>query len=1028
MDSEPDIAEELETEIEGLQELPTSARASALERLCQDHPEQAGMIRALAALHHDEEPEERRPDRVGPFALVRKLAEGGMGAVYLAEQGEPIRRQVAVKLIKLGMDSRAVIARFEAERQALAMMDHSSIAKVFDAGLAPDGRPYFAMEYIDGPPISEFCNRSNCSLRERLELIRQVCAGTQHAHLKGVIHRDLKPSNILVANEDGAARAKIIDFGLARATERRELEATMFTLQGEIVGTPAYMSPEQATVGNTDIDTRTDVYSIGVVMYELLTGALPFRPDESNFDLEDLRRRIVEDAPRRPSTQITAVSDRRRTWARTMRADLDWIVMMALAKEPERRYQSPAELAADITRYLQHEPIRARPPGSGYRLRRFVRKHRMLVAASAAVTLALSIALVLSLWFAFGESTARDEAEAHLANFDHLQNVVLLREARSSAADLDPGWSDQREAITKWLEVYAPGLERARPELQAALEKLRLKALPWGHDDQVKDRETHPDFDEYQRLIVRVRHIADARAVRLGERPFEPFEIDPTTIPKDDVLAIEHAARLSGPSRMDWGRAPEGLAILEHIAARYDPDDTLVKIVLHIRWGFALIDCGRDDEGVAKIEEVVDISRGTELEQAVPERLEEAKFMRDSFAGAGGAKYGGPSRDRVAQLEGPVNARRTYRFELDRDQFLHDTLREAIDDIDAFLTHDLAAMRERRKWCERIANATAKYADRWKTARQAIAAANGLTGHKAYLEVPLNLSPQEGFVPIGMNPVTRLWEFYDLRSARDPESIPEHRPDGSLALDGDSGMVFVLVPGGLQFIGEQNDDIEFMHYVESVAHDERMCQEQMRPYFLSRFEMTAGQWQRLSGDKDRATTDGAGALPVTEVSWEECDALMRRFRLILPTEAQWEIACRAKKKTRWSSGASPKSLQGFANTADRSAESVQADWSFSPDLEDGFAHAAPVGSFAPNAFGFYDMHGNVLEWCRDTYDAETTRIRKEDGLRFDGAGPKTCRGGSFSQLAEAARCAKRHRFSRTNRLQNLGVRPARAVR
>jgi non-specific serine/threonine protein kinase/serine/threonine-protein kinase len=338
---------------------------------------------------------------IGPYHLLQKVGEGGMGAVWLAEQSEPIRRRVALKLIKAGMDTKQVVARFEAERQALALMDHPAIAKVFEAGETSRGLPYFVMEYIQGESISAYCDRQLLTTVQRLELFLAVCDGVQHAHQKGIIHRDLKPSNVLVAIQGNRAVPKIIDFGVAKATAQRLTERTMFTELGALIGTPEYMSPEQAEMTGQDVDTRTDVYALGVILYELLTGALPFDSKELRSQgFSEIQRTIREVEPPRPSSRVSTLGDkatesalRRRTEPRKLaghlKGDLDWITMKAIEKDRTRRYGSPSELAADIIRHLDHQPVLAGPPSTIYRVSKFVRRHRIGVAAAAFVVVAL---------------------------------------------------------------------------------------------------------------------------------------------------------------------------------------------------------------------------------------------------------------------------------------------------------------------------------------------------------------------------------------------------------------------------------------------------------------------------------------------------------------------------------------------------------------------------------------------------------------------------------------------------------------
>ena len=361
---------------------------------------------------------------VGPYKILQEIGEGGFGFVYMAQQSFPIKRKVALKIVKPGMDTRQVIGRFEAERQALAMMDHPNIAKVFDAGATPGGRPYFVMELVKGVPITEYCDANRLSTDQRLELFIAVCNAVLHAHQKGIIHRDLKPSNVMVTLHDGAPVPKVIDFGISKATGGQELtDKTVFTQYRHVIGTPAYMSPEQAAMSGLDIDTRSDIYSLGVLLYELLTGSTPLDATRlQSVGYAEIQRIIQEDEPPTPSTRVRQVSQnktqstaanvatssttqtieqiakRRHTDAASLRkkltGDLDWIVMRSLEKDRTRRYSTCADLAEDVRHYLDDEPIHARPPSTAYRLRKFARRNRagLLTAGGALSALVLTIA------------------------------------------------------------------------------------------------------------------------------------------------------------------------------------------------------------------------------------------------------------------------------------------------------------------------------------------------------------------------------------------------------------------------------------------------------------------------------------------------------------------------------------------------------------------------------------------------------------------------------------------------------------
>jgi serine/threonine protein kinase len=385
---------------------------------------------------------------IGPYKLMEQIGEGGFGLVFVAEQHRPVRRKVALKIIKPGMDTRDVIARFEAERQALALMDHPNIAKVFDAGATDSGRPYFVMELVRGIPITDYCDQRRLAPRERVELFTSVCRAIQHAHQKGIIHRDVKPTNVLVTLHDGAPVVKVIDFGVAKALSQQLTERTIYTQFAQMIGTPLYMSPEQAEMSGLDIDTRSDIYSLGVLLYELLTGTTPVdreRLKEAAFD--EIRRIIQDEEPPKPSTRISKSGERLASVAaqrgtepakltKLVRGELDWIVMKCLEKDRNRRYETANGLARDIERYLRDEAVEACPPSTLYRLRKFVHKHRAAIVVAAAFVGLLIAGVAFSSWQAIRATRAESQAltDREAAEKSQARESQLRREAEGKGS------------------------------------------------------------------------------------------------------------------------------------------------------------------------------------------------------------------------------------------------------------------------------------------------------------------------------------------------------------------------------------------------------------------------------------------------------------------------------------------------------------------------------------------------------------------------------------------------------------------
>jgi formylglycine-generating enzyme required for sulfatase activity/tRNA A-37 threonylcarbamoyl transferase component Bud32 len=844
-----------------------------------------------------------------------------MGIVYLAEQETPVRRRVALKVIKPGMDSQAVLARFEAERQALALMDHPGIARMLDAGATPEGRPYFAMEHVAGIPLDSYCDRRKLDLDQRLRLFINVCQAVLHAHQKAILHRDLKPSNILVADVDGHPVPKIIDFGLAKALGQNLTDRTLFTQQGLLVGTPEYMSPEQVDPTALAVDTRTDIYSLGVILYRLVTGTLPFTmepPREAGRlgAIRALQSLICEtDAPR-PSTRVTTSHEVGETVARVMgtqaatlvrrlRGDLDWITLKSLDKDRNRRYATATDLAEDIRRHLEDEPVQARPPSTIYRLRKLVRKHAGVVAALGALFVLLVAGVVTSTAFFLRSEEKRVEAEEAREDADRQKTAAILAQ-------------DQEAAQRRKAEEAEAEATRAR---------------------------------EQEVLQRKQAEMATSEAERR----------------RDEVLRLSDVKRLDQlQARADdlWPALPD-------------------KVPALVDW------------------------------------LAEARSLAANLE---------EHRSCLIDLE-----RRTASGSSPETQWQHDVLEELIKGLDTFASPDpevgrIADVERRLTFARTVREKTlGMYAVEWTEAIRSIQDPQECPAYGG-----LRITPQLGLLPLGRDPGSGLWEFAHLQTGE----IPWRHEDGHLVIDRESGLVFVLIPGGTFLMGAQKDDPGKPGYDPRAEANEGPVHEvTLSPFFLSKFEMTQGQWERFTGENPSYYASGdlvpkPGLHPVEQVSWEGCTRITARLGLVLPTEAQWEYAARAGTTTSWWTGGERDSLIDAANLADQTARRGGATWPTIadwPDLEDGFVVHAEAGSFRANGFGLHDVHGNVWEWCRDGYGPYTDPVRPGDGERQVSSRFRVSRGGSFSLSASSARSACRSADTPVTRNDYLGLRPARVI-
>ncbi len=1014
----------------------------------------------------------------GRYQLKGEIAKGGMGAV-LRIWDEDLRRYLAMKVLPgkavsspspgAPPDPRS-LARFLEEAQVTGQLDHPGIVPVHELGVDSRGRVYFTMKLVKGRTLKEVFE-----LAERgeegwtktgvLSVLLKVCEAMAYAHHKGVVHRDLKPGNIMVGR---FGEVYVMDWGLAKVlgrtdhkdvriaphqaltvelvSERQERagaapDSPLMTMDGHVVGTPVYMSPEQALGKVAEIGPHSDVFSLGAMLYHLLTGQAPYMKPGMRLSNYAIWYRVQEGPPE-PLHEC----------ASDVPAELAAIVEKAMAREPGERYHDTLALAEDLRAYLEHRVVKAYQRGAVAELRKWIERNRGLAAAIAAAFLLLALGLTASLVFKAqsdrnavlakaSEALADDRRTEAEARRDEVLQLSALQDLEDLLADADRLWPACPDLIGR----YGEWLDRARelvsglPVHRAKRAELRAKALPYGAEERLAQHRKHPDHPELARLEGEIASGRHALAQRRDGVPAELPEVDWSRYPQDAAGLEALAWRRVSPRRGVFGEEALGF-VLARRALELARAEERASAGNTLAWAcFAL---GRDDEALNAGSAALEAASETVREEfrARLEKLEQDVVEAGSAEGLSRVEAELDQLEaRRAELEARMDEQRDWRFpDQEREaRWWNNQLTKLIGELEVLeaglLEEDAVSpehgwsVPKRLAFAEHLQRGFAEggeYARAWAEALPAMRAAYPM----------LALEPQLGLVPIGRDRDSGLWEFVHLQTG----NIPARDEKGRLLLTEESGLVFVLLPGGTFVMGAQATAPSDPSYDPQAADNEKPVHEvTLSPFFLSKYEMTQGQWLRFTSSNPsfyQPPSWLARSLlhPVEQLSWNDCARVCQRLGLALPSEAQWEYGARGGTGTVWWTGNERASLVGATNLADRTAARAGfvwtdiGDW---PELEDGYAVHAPVNSYRPNAVGLHNVHGNVWEWCQDGFDESFyARSPEFDPLTESPGSPlRVYRGGSYYASAALARSAERSRGTPVSADPSLGLRPARAL-
>ena len=1017
-----------------------------------------------------------------------EVARGGMGAI-LRVWDEDLRRELAMKVV-LGQSGQAnvgeippkMLGRFLEEAQVTGQLDHPGIVPVHELGLDERGAVFFTMRLVRGRDLKEIFDLvqkgdAEWTQTRVLWALLKVCDAMAYAHSKGVVHRDLKPANVMVGR---FGEVYVMDWGLARVigqpdrhdlrlrrdtsqslveSERRadashSADSVLFTMDGDVVGTPSYMAPEQARGEIERLGPRSDVYAVGAMLYHLLTGEMPYVAPGAQPSQHMVLRWALEGPPR-PLHVIKA----------DLPEELVAICEKAMAREPEQRYADMGALSEDLRAYLENRVVRAHRRGAWVEFVKWMQRNRALALAWSAALLVAVLGLTATAFVQIrGRRVAEDarqlaqtneraaiknlaEAERQRAIAQRERSNVLRLSAFQELADLEreadalwPAVPANVPALQVWMgraERLVAGLEPGAdgdPGHRRQLEELRARALTLTSAERESLLAASPRAAELRAAEAEVATLSAAAEVRAGRAQPVEFELDPELMKQPPMELNDRANPLVDPSRRSFGREAEGLALAR---AAVDLVASGQRFLVLDTLAWAAFACGLDEEALAASNEALKLAPAPDR-RSMEEYLGQLSQAVEVARGPRGGEALAAARTRLASLELEVFGASQPRFEHEDDRWWFGQLSELVRAIEDFADPERGLLRglsPRHGWgvARRIEFART-LEQRSREGAAAVASWGAAIARVRVNYGGLELAPQLGLVPLGPDPRSGLEEFADLATGEPPR----RRDDGSLELLPASSVVFVLLPGGKSYLGAQPSDSERPNFDPAAQPDEGPVNVvELGPFLLAKYELTQGQWRRFTArapSKYLAGTQVRGRAlselsPVERVSWFEVERELARLGWRLPTEAQWEYAARAGSETPWWPGDEPAALQGAANLADRFAQANDAPFvAFQEELDDGHLTHAPVGSFEPNAFGLHDVLGNVYEWCRDEYRADGAPTAKGEGLRTGGnSTTRVVRGGCYASLAVAARSSKRDSAGPELETETIGVRPLRPL-